>query len=103
VIAVNRTIGVLIAILVAFFAGIFVYDIWLADDDATDTACPASVSDRFTEEELHEAYLMSRGMSRPEAAPMWHDQQLERSLRDPVFVAELEAHFCRMQEMLAEQ
>jgi hypothetical protein len=80
-----------------------VYDIWFADDEPAEVACPSQVTSRYTEDELHSAYQMTRAMSRDDAAPMWHDQQLERSLTDPLFVAELEAHFCRIQQMRAER
>ena len=98
-----KTLYVTVAIFGAFIAGILVYDIFLADEEPADVACPSVATSRYTEEELHAAYEMTRGMSRDDAAPMWHDTQLERSLTDPVFVAELEAHFCRMQEMIGER
>jgi hypothetical protein len=99
----NKTLGVLLVIVVAFLGGAIVYDVWFADDEPASVACSTQATRRYTEDELHAAYEMTRSMSRDDAAPMWHDQQLERSLTDPGFVAELEAHLCRMQQMRGER
>jgi hypothetical protein len=96
----TKALYVAVAVLVAFIAGLVVYDAFFVDEDPADVACPSVATGRYTEDELHTAYTMTRGMSRDAAAPMWHDAQLERALTDPVFVAELEAHFCRMQQMV---
>lgn len=98
-----KTFYAVIAAFVAFVAGIVVYDVVIAEGESDDVACPAVATSRYSEDELHAAFEMTRGMSRDDAAPMWHDSQLEQSLTDPVFVAELEAHFCRMQEMVGER
>lgn len=55
---------------------------------------------RYDEQDLHAAYEMTREMSRPETAPMWADDQLRRSLTDPLFVQELEAHLCQLDRSL---
>jgi hypothetical protein len=98
-----KTLYAAMAVFVAFIAGLLVYDLFIVDEDPADVACPSVATSRYTEDELHAAYEMTRGMSRDDAAPMWHDPQLEQSLTDPVFVAELEAHFCRMQAMVGER
>lgn len=100
----KKILGTVVTLFIGVLVGALAYDIWLADEVAdTDVACPTEPSGRYSEDELHRAYEMTRGMSRDDAAPMWHDEQLERSLTDPVFVAELEAHFCRMQQMVGER
>lgn len=97
-----KTLYATVALIVAFIIGMLVYDIFILEE-STDAACPSSATSRYTEEELHAAYEMTRGMSRDDAAPMWHDAQLEQSLTDPMFVAELEAHLCRIREMVGER
>ncbi|QGG96260.1 hypothetical protein [Actinomarinicola tropica] len=96
----TKTLYTLIAIIVAFIAGLIVYDVFFVEEEPADIACPAEATSRYTEDELHAAFTMTQGMSRDEANPMWHDTQLEQALTDPVFVAELEAHFCRMRDMV---
>ena len=98
-----KTLYILMAILVAFIAGLIVYDAFIVEKEPAGIACPAGVTSRYTEDELHAAFTMTQGMSRDEATPMWHDTQLEQALTDPVFVAELEAHFCRMRDMVGDR
>lgn len=98
-----KTFVVAVALLLAFIAGLVVYGIFVVDEEPGDVACSSVAASRYTEDELHAAYAMTRGMSSDDAAPMWHDSQLEQSLTDPLFVSELEAHFCRMQQMVGER
>lgn len=97
----TKTFYAVVVVFVLLIAGLVVYELFVVDEEPADVACPSVATERYSEEELHEAYVMTRGMSRDDAAPMWHDAQLERALTDPVFVAELEAHFCRMRQMVA--
>lgn len=96
----KRTVAVIAGVAV-FFAGLLIWGETTRDDGRQEVACPQAATVRYSQDELHAAYEMTRQMSRPETAPMWSDDQLRRSLTDPRFVAELEAHFCQMRQSLA--
>jgi hypothetical protein len=96
----KRTVALVAGVAVVFAAVLILVES-TRDDGTEQVACPQVATVRYSQDELHATYEMTRQMSRPDTAPMWDDDQLRRSLSDPRFVAELEAHLCQMRQSLA--